>query len=85
MRNIRDPGQPTVNEHHGHMTTHRPHRSWCSFCVMGRGANSPHKRSDAQEDFEGIPHVSMDLGFLVRGNLKSTCLPCWSSANGDIR
>ena len=27
VRNIRDPGQPTVNEHKEHVTTHRPHRS----------------------------------------------------------
>ena len=58
VRNIRDPEQPTVKEHQEHMTTHRPYRSWCKFCVMGRG------RSDTQEDLEGVPHVSMDYGFL---------------------
>ena len=26
--------------------------------------NSPHRRSDAQDDLEGLPHVSMDYGFL---------------------
>ena len=26
------------------MTTHRPYRSWCKFCVMGRGVNTPHRR-----------------------------------------
>ena len=35
VRNIRDPGQPTVKKHQEHMTTHRPCRSWCKFCVMG--------------------------------------------------
>ena len=64
MRNRRDPGQPTAHEHQEHMTTHRPYRSWCKFCVMGRGVNSPHKRSDAQDDLEGVSHVSMDYGFL---------------------
>ena len=39
-RHIRDPGQPIVNEHEEHTTTHRPHRSWCKFFVMGRGVNS---------------------------------------------
>ena len=63
-RNIRDPGQPTAKELQEHMTTHRPHRSWCKFCVMGRGVNSPHRKSDAQDDLEGVPHVSMDCGFL---------------------
>ena len=64
VRNIRDPGQPTANENKEHITTHRPYRSWCKFSVTGRGVNSPHRRSDAQEDWEGVPHVSMDYGFL---------------------
>ena len=64
VRNIRDPGQQTVKEQQEHMATHRPHRSWCKFCVMGRGVNSPHRRSDAEDDFEGVHHVSMDCGFL---------------------
>lgn len=64
VRNIRDPGQPTAQEHLEHMTTHRPYRSWCKFCVTGRGVNAPHRRSDAQDDLEGVPHVSMDSWFL---------------------
>ena len=64
VRSIRDPGQRTAKEHQEHMTPHRPHRSWCKFCVMGRDANAPHRRSDAQHDLEGVPHVSMDKGFL---------------------
>ena len=50
LRNIRDIGQPTAKELQQHMTTHRQYRSWCKFCVMGRGVNSPHRRSDAQDD-----------------------------------
>ena len=46
------------------MNTHRPYRSLCMFCVMGRGVNSPHRRSDAHDDLEGLLHVSMDRGFL---------------------
>ena len=44
------------------MTT--PHRSRCKFCVVGRGVNSPHRRSDAQDALEGVLRVSMDIGFL---------------------
>ena len=55
VRNIRDPGQKTVKEHQEHMITHRPYRSCCKFCVMGRGVNAPHRRSDAQDDLEGVP------------------------------
>ena len=64
VRNIRDPGQPTAKEHQEHRTTHRPYRSWCKFCVMGRGVKAPHRRPDAQDDLEGVPHVSMGYGFL---------------------
>ena len=59
VRNIRDPGQQSAKEHQEHMTTHRPYRSWCKFCVMGRAVNAPHRRSDAEDDLEGVPHVSM--------------------------
>ena len=55
VRNIRDPGQPTASEHTQHMTTDRRDRSWCKFCVMGRGVNSPHRKSEAQDDLEGVP------------------------------
>ena len=46
------------------MTTHRPYRSWCKFSVLGQGVYASHRRSDAQDDLEGVPHVSMDNGFL---------------------
>ena len=64
MRNIRDRGQPTAHEHQEHMTAHRPYRSWCNFCAMGRGVNAPHRRSDAQDHLDGVPHVSVDYRFL---------------------
>ena len=60
VRNIRDPGQPTESEHREHMATHRLYRSRCKFCVMGRGVNSLHWRSDAQDDVAGVLHLSMD-------------------------
>ena len=30
---------------------------------MGRGVNSLHRRSDAEDDLEGSLHVTMDYGF----------------------
>ena len=35
----------------------------------GGGVNAPHRRSDAQDDLEGVPHVSMDYRFL--GDMES--------------
>ena len=75
VRNIRDTGQPTVKAHQEHMTTHRPYRSWCKFCVMGRGVNASHRRSDTQEDVEGVPHVSMDYGFLGEKESEDRVIP----------
>ena len=63
--NSRDPGQPTASESQERTTTHRPYRSWCKFCLMGRGVISPHRRSDAQDDLEGM---AMEHGSFVRKN-----------------
>ena len=46
-----------------HMNSHRPYESLCKFCVMGGNANSPYKRSDAQDDLEGVAFASMECGF----------------------
>ena len=75
VRDIRDPGQPTATEHRELMTTRRPHRSWCKFCVMGRGVNSLHRKSDAQDDLKMVPHVSMDYGFFGEG-IRRTSVSC---------
>ena len=84
VRNIRDPGRPTAHEHQEHMTTHRPYRSMCRFCLMGRGVTSPHRGSDAQDGLE-CRTCQWTVDSLERGNLKSKCLLCWSSVNGDTR
>ena len=75
VRNIRDPGQPTANEHQEDMTTHRPYRSWCKFCVMGRGVNAPHTRSDGQDDLDGVPHVPMDYVFFGKKESEKHVFP----------
>ena len=75
VRNVRDPGQPTAKEHQEHVTTHQPYRSWCKFCVTGRGVNAPHRRSNAQDDFDGMPHVSVDYGFLGERDFEGQTSP----------
>ena len=42
---------------------------------MGRGVNAPHRRSDAQDDLEGVSHVSMDYGFLGEGESEEHVSP----------
>ena len=34
---------------------------------MGRGVNAPDRRSDAQDDLDGVPHLSVDCAFLGEG------------------
>ena len=78
VRNIRDPrqGHTTESDLREHVNTHRPCRSWYKFCVMGRGVNSPDRRSHAQDDLEAVPHVSMDCAFF--GGLF-----CWSTVKEE--
>ena len=40
-----------------------PYRSWCEYCVRGRGKESPHLSRYEQAD-DGIPVVQMDHAFL---------------------
>ena len=40
-----------------------PYRSWCEYCVRGRGKESPHLSRHEQAD-DGIPVVQMDYAFL---------------------
>ena len=42
---------------------------------MRRGVNSPHRRSDAQDDLEGVLHVSMDHGFLGENESEEQVTP----------
>ena len=60
-RSVRDLGQPSVNQHKECMFTHRPFRSWCQFCLMGREVSSPLGRPVDQDDVDRTPHVSMDF------------------------
>ena len=40
-----------------------PYRSWCEYCVRGRGKESPHLSCYEQAD-DGIPVVQLDYAFL---------------------
>ena len=81
VRNIRDPGQPTVKEYQEHMTTHRPYRSWCKFSVMGRGV----RRTGDRTLMTIWNESSTCQGSVERGTLKNRCLLCWSSVKGGTR
>ena len=72
-RVITESGQPTVKEHQEHMTTQKPCRSWCKFCWMGRGVNSPHGcsrrfgRSGPRVSGSWVPCKSWVRGMAIAG------------------
>ena len=74
VRNIRDTRHPTANECKEHMATHRPYRSWCKVCVLGRGMSLPQRKSDAQEDMGAASPMS-SLG-LTRPEWRVECMSC---------
>ena len=53
---------PTQKDVDEHMLTHIPFRSWCKYCVMGRGVSMQHRKIDKSE--ETIPTISIDYAFL---------------------
>ena len=62
------PCRPSQKEIDEHNLTHTPFRSWCRYCVRGRGTNNPHmkKHTNKEEDKPGVARMSMDYGFLSK-------------------
>ena len=69
-RCVRDPGEPTAKERQEHDKSHLPYRSWCKFCVMGRGRDLPHKARERRDD--GVPIIAMDFFFLGEPDVEKT-------------
>ena len=55
---------PSRAEYDEHMRCHFPYRSWCKFCVEGRGRSDAHKKGAAREVDRQYPHLSIDYGYL---------------------
>jgi len=64
---LRDPGEPTHDEWEEHRIDHVPYRSWCPFCVKGRGTGIQHRKSNEES---GVPVFGFDyfLGSEVSGD-----------------
>ena len=58
------PVQPSEVERQHHMVNNLPPAPWCELCVMGRGKDDPHLRSDLCEKGEQLPVIALDLGFV---------------------
>ena len=60
-RHVRDVNLPSKAEVERHNLTHLPFRSWCPFCVKGKGKEAPHHRT--KEGAGELPEVSLDFCF----------------------
>ena len=65
------PIQPSEVKRHNQMVNHLPPAPWCELCVMGRGKDDPHlrsdlreKRSDLREKGEQLPVIAFDYAFV---------------------
>ena len=56
-KTLKDPGEPTKLERLRHSLTHLPYKAWCQYCVMGRGRQLAHRRSNKHK---GLPVVQWD-------------------------
>ena len=65
MRYVPDPGQPSIEEIERHRCDHWPFRSWCQWCVKGRGTGMTHKPRGPSE----VPRVGIDYFFITEGNV----------------
>ena len=71
---LRKPGQPTALEKASHDITHLPPRSWCKFCVEGRGIHDHHVMSGEVPD-GGVPTISMDYCFMGSRTVAASANP----------
>ena len=61
-----DPGQPTAKQVEEHRLTHSLYRSWCKWCVMGRGRGHQHRPGAASS----IAIIGLDYFFITSGGIK---------------
>lgn len=73
------PRGPSLAERERHEATHMPYRSWCKFCVKGRGRRTPHLRVglEDEEREKRVPKIVFDYHFTTdedRGHNKNPML-----------
>ena len=66
LKKVKNPKLPTAAEVEDHNRTHIPFRSWCQWCVEGRGRGDQHRSTPGSS----IPIVSLDYFFITDGGVK---------------
>jgi hypothetical protein len=67
MKHAADPGPPTMKQVEEHRETHVPFRSWCKWCVLGRGRGMQHRKAGTST----VPIVGVDYFFLTKGGVRT--------------
>ena len=66
LKFARDPGNPTKKQIEQHRWCHLPYRSWCRWCVLGRGRGLQHRARIGSV----VPIVGIDYFFLTSSGVK---------------
>jgi hypothetical protein len=78
-RGLRAPIRVTKEMREEHNKTHCPYRSWCRYCVKGRGMNMSHKskaHDEKDKEIEAVPRVSMDYFYMSQAGGDANEDPC---------
>ena len=67
LKVAKDPKLPTAEAVAAHDCTHLPYRSWCKWCVQGRGRGEQHRQGHEAV----IPQVGLDYFFITKGGVKT--------------
>ena len=65
VRHVADPGAPSKKQVDEHRETHIPFRSWCKWCVLGRGRGTQHRKACTST----VPIVGVDGFFFAKGGV----------------
>ena len=61
-----DPSQPTAKQVADHRFTQTPFRTWCQWCIMGRGRGPHHARRHGES---AVAVVGLDYFFITRAGI----------------
>ena len=67
IKPMKDPGNPTLEQLEEHRAPHLPYRSWCRWCVLGRGRGRRHVSASASD----IPIIGIDYFFITDGGVNT--------------
>ena len=67
LKHASNVASPSAEQVEGHRVTHYPYRSWCKWCVMGRGVGRPHVASSHESS---VLIVGMDYFYITKEGVR---------------